>query len=127
MSSNETENTQQQDQSNNELLRIDNFVKMAPGKEYTIDQKEQELCRDGLNGQRECVKLNLECKYNESERERDCIWTCYIEQFAILVQIPKCSLKCKSWAFSVHYLWIPQKLIWNVIESSQLIETLVFS
>lgn len=60
MSSNETENTQQQDQSNNELLRIDNFVKMAPGKEYTIDQKEQELCRDGLNGQRECVKLNLE-------------------------------------------------------------------
>lgn len=62
MSSNETENTQQQ--SNDELLRIDNFVKTAPGKEYTIDQKEQELCRDGLNGQRECVKLNLECKYS---------------------------------------------------------------
>lgn len=60
MSSNETENT---NQSNEELTRIDKFVNTAPGKEYTIDQKEQTLCREGLNGKRECVKLNLECKY----------------------------------------------------------------
>lgn len=48
---------------NPELARIDNFVKDAPGREYTIDQKSQTLCRQGLSGQRECVKLNLECKF----------------------------------------------------------------
>jgi hypothetical protein len=60
MSNIEAENN---NNSPDELSRIDNFVKSAPGNEYTIDQKEQTLCRQGLNGQRECVKLNLECKY----------------------------------------------------------------
>lgn len=59
-SNNEAENT---NNSPDELARIDKFVKSAPGTEYTIDQKEQTLCRQGLNGQRECVKLNLECKF----------------------------------------------------------------
>ncbi len=48
-----------------EIDRLDSFVKEAPGNEYTIDQKEQALCRQNLNGQRECVKLNLECKGND--------------------------------------------------------------
>ncbi|KAI8646327.1 hypothetical protein BD408DRAFT_360114 [Parasitella parasitica] len=43
-----------------EITRLDNFVKAAPGNEYTIDQKEQTLCRQASNGQRDCVKLNLE-------------------------------------------------------------------
>lgn len=47
-----------------EIDRLDSFVKEAPGNEYTIDQKEQELCRQNLNGQGECIKLNLECKGN---------------------------------------------------------------
>lgn len=59
-SNNEVENT---NNSPDELSRIDNFVKIAPGNEYTIDQKSQQLCREGKNGQTECVKLNLECKY----------------------------------------------------------------
>lgn len=46
-----------------EFTRLDNFVKIAPGSEYTIDQKEQTLCRSSATGQRECVKLDLECKY----------------------------------------------------------------
>lgn len=46
-----------------EFTRLDNFVKKAPGSEYTIDQKEQELCRTSINGEPECIKLNLECKY----------------------------------------------------------------
>jgi hypothetical protein len=58
------ENTETNNTTSNELLRIDNFVKTAPGNEYTIDQKEQTLCRSAANGQRECVKLNLECKYS---------------------------------------------------------------
>lgn len=45
-----------------EFTRLDSFVKAAPGSEYTIDQKEQTLCRSAPSGQRECVKLNLECK-----------------------------------------------------------------
>jgi hypothetical protein len=44
-----------------ELTRLDEFVEKAPGSEYTIDQKEQTLCRS-VNGQRDCVKLNLQCK-----------------------------------------------------------------
>ncbi|KAI8885759.1 hypothetical protein K501DRAFT_215228 [Backusella circina FSU 941] len=52
MSNNETDTSK-------ELSRLDEFVNKAPGSEYTIDQKEQTLCR-GVNGQRECVKLNLE-------------------------------------------------------------------
>lgn len=58
-----TENTETNNATSNELLRIDNFVKAAPGNDYTIDQKEQTLCRSAVSGQRECVKLNLECKY----------------------------------------------------------------
>lgn len=59
MSSNENTET-----NNSELTRLDNFVNAAPGNEYTIDQKEQTLCRQAANGQRDCVKLNLECKYH---------------------------------------------------------------
>lgn len=51
-----------ENETNKEFTRLENFVKTAPGKEYRIDQKEQTLCRDGSSGQRECVKLNLECK-----------------------------------------------------------------
>ncbi|CEG77419.1 hypothetical protein RMATCC62417_12175 [Rhizopus microsporus] len=55
---NEAEN----DHSVKELARLDSFVNASPGSEYTIDQKEQELCRQNVNGQSECIKLNLECK-----------------------------------------------------------------
>lgn len=61
MSSNENNET---NNSPDELTRLDNFVNAAPGNEYTIDQKEQTLCRQAANGQRDCVKLNLECKYS---------------------------------------------------------------
>ncbi len=46
----------------NELARLDTFVNAAPGNEYTIDQKEQTLCRQSLTGEKECVKLKLDCK-----------------------------------------------------------------
>ncbi|KAI8979452.1 hypothetical protein BDF20DRAFT_869581 [Mycotypha africana] len=58
MNNNENENIDMKDLK--ELERIDQFVSKAPGSSYTIDQKEQTLCREGLNGQRDCVKLNLE-------------------------------------------------------------------
>lgn len=45
-----------------ELTRLDKFVEKAPGAFYTIDQKENELCRQMGDGQQECVKLKLECK-----------------------------------------------------------------
>ncbi|KAI7904542.1 uncharacterized protein BX663DRAFT_502737 [Cokeromyces recurvatus] len=44
----------------NELARLDTFVNAAPGNEYTIDQKEQTLCRQSLTGEKECVKLKLD-------------------------------------------------------------------
>ncbi|EIE88174.1 hypothetical protein G6F46_009980 [Rhizopus delemar] len=52
-----------------EIDRLDSFVKEAPGNEYTIDQKEQELCRQNLNGQGECIKLNLEYTQMFSEMQ----------------------------------------------------------
>ncbi|KAI8976065.1 hypothetical protein BDB01DRAFT_728119 [Pilobolus umbonatus] len=43
-----------------EFERIDKFVNVAPTREYTIDQKSQTLCRQSENGQKECIKVNLE-------------------------------------------------------------------
>ncbi|KAI9301490.1 hypothetical protein BJ944DRAFT_243220 [Cunninghamella echinulata] len=43
-----------------ELQKLDSFVNKAPGNDYTIDQKAQELCRQLPNGQQDCIKLNLE-------------------------------------------------------------------
>lgn len=59
-----TNNESETNYSSKELDRLDSFVKIAPAAGYTIDQKEQELCREGSNGQQECIKLNLECKSN---------------------------------------------------------------
>lgn len=53
-----------------EFTRLDTFVKASPGSEYTIDQKEQTLCRSAPSGKRECVKLDLECKYSQN----DCVY-----------------------------------------------------
>ncbi|KAG2232139.1 hypothetical protein INT48_008881 [Thamnidium elegans] len=63
-------NTENETNTNTEFTRLENFVKTAPGKEYRIDQKEQTLCRDGLSGQRECVKLNLEYTQMFSEMQK---------------------------------------------------------
>ncbi|CEG72246.1 hypothetical protein CU097_015793 [Rhizopus azygosporus] len=62
---NEAEN----DHSVKELARLDSFVNASPGSEYTIDQKEQELCRQNVNGQSECIKLNLEYTQMFSEMQ----------------------------------------------------------
>ncbi|KAI9253032.1 hypothetical protein BY458DRAFT_522606 [Sporodiniella umbellata] len=61
---NETNATQSK-----EATRLSEFVKQAPGGEYTIDQKEQELCRQGSQGQSECIKLNLEYTQMFSEMQ----------------------------------------------------------
>ncbi|KAI8083190.1 uncharacterized protein B0P05DRAFT_536436 [Gilbertella persicaria] len=57
MSSEENNNNNIAEQ---ELARLDKFVKAEPGSEYTIDQKEQELCRNFPGGQSECIRLRLE-------------------------------------------------------------------
>ncbi|ORX55698.1 hypothetical protein DM01DRAFT_1335094 [Hesseltinella vesiculosa] len=44
----------------NEIKRLDAFVAKDPSSEYTIDQKEQELCRQLGGSQQDCIKLNLE-------------------------------------------------------------------
>jgi hypothetical protein len=49
-------------QPETELERLEKFVEKAPGGFYTIDQKENELCHQMGNGQKDCVKLKLECK-----------------------------------------------------------------
>ena len=62
MSSSDNETNNNQNLIEKELDRLDKFVKDAPGNEYTIDQKEQELCRNFSGGQEQCIKLHLECK-----------------------------------------------------------------
>ncbi|CAO3702199.1 unnamed protein product [Rhizopus stolonifer] len=53
-----------------EFTRLESFVKAAPGNEYTIDQKEQELCRKNSNGQEECLKLSLDYTQMFSEMQK---------------------------------------------------------
>ncbi|KAI8340355.1 hypothetical protein EDC96DRAFT_335788 [Choanephora cucurbitarum] len=60
MSSSDNETNNNQNLIEKELNRLDKFVKDAPGNEYTIDQKEQELCRNFSGGQEQCIKLHLE-------------------------------------------------------------------
>ncbi|KAI8070975.1 hypothetical protein BC940DRAFT_235235 [Gongronella butleri] len=48
------------DQSTKELNKIDSFVEKEPSADYTIDQKNQELCRQLGGSQQDCIKLNLE-------------------------------------------------------------------
>ncbi|CAO3623297.1 unnamed protein product [Cunninghamella blakesleeana] len=72
-----------------ELQKFDSFVNEAPGNDYLIDQKAQELCRQLPNGEQNCIKLNL--------------------------NILKCFHKCKSLVSFVLFQWILLKLIWNVV------------
>ncbi|KAG0748057.1 hypothetical protein G6F57_006348 [Rhizopus arrhizus] len=65
-----TNNESETNYSSKELDRLDSFVKIAPAAGYTIDQKEQELCREGSNGQQECIKLNLEYTQMFSEMQK---------------------------------------------------------
>ncbi|KAI9280721.1 hypothetical protein BY458DRAFT_500168 [Sporodiniella umbellata] len=59
-----------QETPSKEFSRLDTFVNAAPGREYTIDQKNQELCRLGPEGQQDCVKLNLDYTQMFSEMQK---------------------------------------------------------
>ncbi|KAI8339875.1 hypothetical protein BC941DRAFT_418801 [Chlamydoabsidia padenii] len=57
-------------ESETELNRLEKFVGKAPGGFYTIDQKENELCHQLGNGQKDCVKLKLEYTEMFSEMQK---------------------------------------------------------